>query len=108
MTIADNGDILIANFGMNFMERMKRNGDTAVMFETLNDGEWPGRLNFVVRDSRNRLRITVSTMIDDYMPASINKDVIDGRIVLYEKGKGVRVVAENIHFANECRLDANE
>jgi gluconolactonase len=47
-------------------------------------------------------------LIDDYMPAAISKDVIDGRILLYEEGKGVRVVAENIHFANECRLDANE
>ena len=108
MAIADNGDLLIANFGTNFMERMKRNGDTTVMFETLNNGEWPGKLNFVVRDSKNRLWITVSTLIDDYMPASISKDVIDGRILLYEEGKGVRVVAENVHFANECRLDANE
>lgn len=108
MAIADNGDILIANFGTNCMERTQRNGDTRVMFETLDDGAWPGKLNFVVRDSRNRLWITVSTMIDDYMPASINKNVQDGRILLYEEGKGVRVVAENIHFANECRLDAQE
>ena len=108
MAIADNGDLLIANFGTNFMERMKRNGETTVMLEALDNGEWPGKLNFVVRDSKNRLWITVSTMIDDYMPASISKHVIDGRILLYEEGKGVRVVAENIHFANECRLDANE
>ena len=55
MAIADNGDLLIANFGTKFMERIRRNGDTTVMFETLNDGEWPGKLNFVVRDSKNRL-----------------------------------------------------
>ncbi len=108
MAIADNGDILIANFGTNCLERMKRNGETTVMFETLDGGAWPGKLNFVVRDSKNRLWITISTMIDDYMPASISKDVQDGRILLYEEGKGVKVVAEHVHFANECRLDANE
>ena len=34
MAIADNGDLLIANFGTHCMERMQRDGDTRVMFDT--------------------------------------------------------------------------
>ena len=50
--------------------------------------------------------ITISTMVHDW-PTAISKDIVDGR-VSYEEGKGVRVVAEGIHFSNECKLDASE
>lgn len=106
LAFADNGDILISNFGTDCLERMTRSGDTEVMFDTV-DGEPIGKVNFVARDSKNRIWITVSTMLHDW-PKAISKDLIDGRILLYEEDKGVRIVADDVHFSNECKLDANE
>ena len=41
-------------------------------------------------------------------PSAIRKDLVDGRVLLYEEDKGVRIVADDVHFSNECKLDANE
>jgi sugar lactone lactonase YvrE len=106
LAFADNGDILISNFGTDCLERMTRTGETEVMFDTV-DGEEIGKVNFVARDSKNRIWITVSTMLHDW-PKAISPDIIDGRILLYEEGVGVRIVADDVHFSNECKLDANE
>ena len=46
-------------------------------------------------------------MLHDW-PKAINKDLVDGRVLLYEEGKGVRIVADDVHFSNECKLDKNE
>ena len=106
LAFADNGDILISNFGTDCLERMTRTGETTVMFDTV-DGEPIGKVNFVCRDSKNRIWITISTMLHDW-PKAMRPDFIDGRILLYEDGKGVRIVADDVHFSNECKLDANE
>ena len=106
LAFASNGDILISNFGTDCLERMTRTGDTTVMFDSVN-GEPIGKVNFVCRDSKNRIWITISTMLHDW-PKAINKDLIDGRVLLYEEGKGVRIVADDVHFSNECKLDKNE
>lgn len=101
-----NGDILISNFGTDCLERMTRTGETTVMFDSV-DGERIGKVNFVCRDSKDRVWITVSTMIHDW-PKAISPNIRDGRVLLYEEGKGVRIVADGIHFSNECKLDADE
>ena len=106
LAFASNGDILISNFGTDCLERMTRTGETTVMFDSVN-GEPIGKVNFVCRDSKNRIWITISTMLHDW-PKAINKDLIDGRVLLYEEGKGVRIVADDVHFSNECKLDKNE
>ncbi|MEK9708267.1 MAG: SMP-30/gluconolactonase/LRE family protein, partial [Alphaproteobacteria bacterium] len=106
LAFANNGDILISNFGTDCLERMSRTGETEVMFDTV-DGEPIGKVNFVARDSKNRIWITVSTMLHDW-PKAISPNIIDGRILLYEEDKGVRIVADDVHFSNECKLDANE
>tara|TARA_Y100000590_G_scaffold464640_1_gene634590 strand:- start:6973 stop:8034 length:1062 start_codon:yes stop_codon:yes gene_type:complete len=106
LAFADNGDILISNFGTDCLERMTRSGETKVMFDSV-DGDPIGKVNFVCRDSKNRIWITISTMVHDW-PSAIRKDLIDGRVLLYEEGKGVRIVADDVHFSNECKLDAKE
>jgi sugar lactone lactonase YvrE len=106
LAFASNGDILISNFGTDCLERMTRNGETTVMFDTV-DGDAIGKVNFVCRDSKNRIWITVSTMLHDW-PKAIDKNLIDGRVLLYEEDKGVRIVADDVHFSNECKLDDNE
>jgi gluconolactonase len=106
LAFASNGDILISNFGTDCLERMTRTGETEVMFDTV-DGEEIGKVNFVARDSKDRIWITVSTMLHDW-PKAISPDIVDGRVLLYEEGKGVRIVADDVHFSNECKLDADE
>ncbi|MEK9833074.1 MAG: SMP-30/gluconolactonase/LRE family protein, partial [Rhodospirillaceae bacterium] len=81
LAFASNGDILISNFGTDCLERMTRTGETEVMFDTV-DGEEIGKVNFVARDSKDRIWITVSTMLHDW-PKAISPDIIDGRVLLY-------------------------
>jgi len=106
LAFASNGDILISNFGTDCLERMTRAGDTTVMFDEV-EGEPIGKVNFVCRDSRDRVWITVSTMIHDWTTA-IRPGLFDGRVLLYEAGKDVRIVADDVQFSNECKLDARE
>ncbi len=101
-----NGDILISNFGTDRLERMTRDGHTTPILEEL-DGEPIGKVNFVCRDSQDRLWVTVSTKIHDWGHALINS-VHDGQVLLCDDQGGVRVVADGLAFANECRLDAAE
>lgn len=106
LAFADNGDIWISNFGTDRLERMRRNGETEVVLDSV-DGERIGKVNFIARDSANRIWITISTMIEDWSNA-MSKRIVDGRVLLYEPGKGVRIVADGLHFTNECKLDARE
>ncbi len=105
LAFADNGDFLIANFGTDCLELMTRNGETKVLHDSI-DGNPIGKVNFVLRDSQNRIWITVSTKIKNWMKA-ISPNVKDGFIALLDD-KGLRVVAEGLAFTNEIRLDANE
>lgn len=105
MAFASNGDILISNFGTDRLERMTRDGDNTVLYDSVN-GERIGKVNFVIRDSKDRIYMTISTMIPNWMEA-ISPNVADGRIVLVDE-RGIRVVAEGFAFTNEVRLDVNE
>jgi sugar lactone lactonase YvrE len=105
LAFARNGDLLIANFGLDALETMTREGETRVLFDNI-DGLPLGKVNFVLRDSRDRLWITISTRIDPW-PQALSNRPADGYIVLID-GKGPRVVADGFHFTNEIRLDAEE
>jgi sugar lactone lactonase YvrE len=105
LAFARNGDILISNFGTDRLEVMTRNGETKVLADSI-DGLPIGKVNFVLRDSHDRIWVTVSTKIKNWMHA-LRTDLPDGYIVLYEKG-AFRVVAEGFHFTNEIRFDAEE
>lgn len=105
MAFARNGDILIANFGTDRLEVMKRTGESSVLYDAIN-GRPFGRVNFVLRDSRDRLWLTVSTRVPDLI-MSMTPSVRDGYIALADE-KGIRIVADGLHFTNEIRLDAKE
>lgn len=62
LAFARNGDIVISNFGADRLEAMTRAGETRVLADTL-DGRPIGKVNFVLRNSRDRLWLTVSTRI---------------------------------------------
>ena len=105
LAIAENGDFLIANFGTDRLERMSRDGRTEVIFDSI-DGEWLGKVNFVLRDSRNRLWVTISTKVNPWSDA-VCPSTDDGLIVLVDD-KGARIVADGLAFTNEVRMDAGE
>ena len=105
LAFARNGDILISNFGTDCLEIMTRDGATRVLADSI-DGEPIGKVNFVLRDSQDRIWITVSTRIKNWMHA-LRTDLPDGYIARYVDGK-FRIVADGFHFTNEIRMDANE
>lgn len=105
LAFARNGDILISNFGTDCLEVMKRTGETEVLFNTI-DGKEIGKVNFVLRDSKDRLWITITTMKKNWLDALV-PDLADGYIARYDE-RGIHIVADGIHFTNEVRFDANE
>lgn len=105
LAFAANGEILIANFGTDRLEVMSSTGETRVLADRI-DGEPIGKVNFVLRDSRDRIWITVSTRLRSWMDA-LRPDLADGYIARYVDG-AFRIVAEGFHFTNEIRMDARE
>ena len=105
LAFADNGDSLISNFGTDLLEVMSRSGETRTLYDSI-DGQPMGKVNFVLRDSKNRIWITVSTKINPWSEA-IRNDIDDGYIALVDD-KGIRIVADGLSFTNEIRLDADE
>jgi sugar lactone lactonase YvrE len=105
MAFARNGDFLIANFGTDRLELMTRDGNSRVLADSLN-GREIGKVNFVLRDSKDRLWVTISTRVKNWMNA-LRTDLKDGYIALYENGV-FRIVADGFGFTNEVRFDAAE
>lgn len=100
------GSILISNFGTDRLEIMDRTtGATRVLHDQI-DGKPMGKVNFVLRDSRGRLWVTISTMVNPWTDA-ITPSIRDGYIALVDDS-GIRVVADGFSFTNEVRLDADE
>jgi gluconolactonase len=100
-----NGDFLIANFGTDCLEVMSRDGNTRVLADTV-DGQAIGKVNFVLRDSKDRIWVTVSTKVKNWMQA-LRTDLKDGYIARYDHGE-FRIVADGFGFTNEIRFDAKE
>lgn len=105
LAFAQNGDIYISNFGTDCLELMKRTGETTVLFDTI-DGKEIGKVNFVLRDTKDRLWITITTMKKNWIDALV-PDLTDGYIARYDK-RGIHIVADGLHFTNEVRFDAKE
>ncbi len=105
LAFAANGDILISNFGTDCLEIMQRDGGTRVLADSI-DGEPIGKVNFVLRDSQDRIWITVTTRTKNWMHA-LRTDLPDGYIARYIDGK-FHIVADGFRFTNEIRFDANE
>lgn len=105
LAFARNGDILIANFGTDRLEVMTRSGETRVLADSIH-GKPMGKVNFVLRDSKDRLWVTISTRVNPWSDA-ITPALADGSICLIDE-RGARIVADGFRFTNEIRLDAKE
>lgn len=105
LAFARDGRIIISNFGTDCLEIMSRSGETRVLVDNI-DGEPIGKVNFVLRDRKDRLWLTVSTRIGNWMQA-VSPKISDGFIALVEDNR-ISIVADDLAFANEIRLDADE
>ena len=105
LAFAENGELLISNFGTDVLEVMSRDGRTRLLYDSI-DGQPIGKVNFVLRDRRNRIWLTISTRIKNWMQA-VSPNIADGYIALADE-KGLRIVADGFKFTNEIRLDAAE
>lgn len=105
LAFARNGDILISNFGTDVLEVMTRDGTTRTLYDSI-DGAPIGKVNFVLRDSRDRVWLTISTKMNPWSSA-VSTRVRDGYIALVDE-RGLRIVADGFHFTNEIRFDARE
>lgn len=100
------GSFLIANFGTDRLERMSPDGCRTEVLADHIDGQPVGKVNFVLRDRRGRIWLTVSTRIRNWMQA-ISPHVADGYVAVLDAG-GLRIVADGFAFTNEIRFDAAE
>ena len=105
MAFDANGNFLISNFGTDRLELMSRDGISREIASTI-DGQPLGKVNFVLRDSKDRVWITVSTRLKNWMHA-LRPDLADGYLARYEDG-AFRIVADGFHFTNEIRFDEKE
>ena len=102
----ENGDILIANFGTERLERMSRDGSrNEVLLDNI-DGQRLGNANFVTRDSKGRLWVTVTTRMVPWTD-HVKTMSRDGYIILID-AQGARIVADGLCGTNELRFDATE
>lgn len=100
-----NGDILIANFGTNAVERMTRNGECRTLYTEI-DGRPLGKTNFILRDSKGRMWLTVTTRLEPWTRC-VSERTADGYVALIDE-RGIRIVADGFVGTNEIRLDARE
>jgi len=105
MAFLPNGDFVIANWGSDAVEVMTREGRVRRWFDRI-DGQPLGKANFVLRDRRGRIWLTVTTRMQPWTE-SINARARDGYIALIDE-RGVRIVADGFEGTNEVRMDANE
>jgi len=102
----ENGDFLIANWGTERLERMSRDGSkTEVLIDQI-DGKRLGKANFVTRDSKGRMWLTVTTQMVPWTD-HVKTNSRDGYIALIDD-KGARIVADDLCGTNELRFDAKE
>lgn len=99
-----NGSFLIAhlNDDRGGIYRLHRNGQLAPFLQLLDGRDLPVT-NFVLLDGQDRVWITLSTRHNPRVKA-FRPGVADGAIVLVD-GRGARIVADGIGFANEVRID---
>ena len=99
------GNFLIANWGTDAIECMDRQGILRTLYREIG-GQPLGKANFVLRDRRGRIWVTVTTREQPWTKQLTTK-VSDGYIAVIDE-RGFRVVAEGFCGTNEVRMDAAE
>jgi sugar lactone lactonase YvrE len=104
IALEPDGSFLVANLGTELggVWRLDRTGQVGPVLVEL-DGQPIPPSNFVVRDDKGRVWLTVSTRLS---PRSLDyrRSASTGFIVLVD-AKGPRIVADGLGFTNECLID---
>jgi sugar lactone lactonase YvrE len=106
IALSVDGRLLIANTGLEGgLWQVDRNNDMRPLAMTA-EGRHLYPANFVLADRLGRLWVSISTRA---VPRNMayNRSVADGYIVLID-GRGARIVADGLGYANECRLSPDE
>ena len=101
------GSFLIAHLAddVGGVWRLQRDGRAEKLLDAI-DGKTLPAVNFVLVDNQDRIWVTISTRRQP-RGLSYRKDIADGFVILIDK-QGARIVADDIGFTNEVRLDAAE
>jgi len=99
------GNILVANFGIGALELLGRDGSHRTLIDSI-DGRPVGCANFVTRDRKGRLWLTVTTRLVPWT-RHVETGSEDGYIAVIDD-KGARIVADGLGGTNELRFDENE
>lgn len=103
-SLMPDGSFLIANVGdAGGVYRLYRDGRMDA-FLTEIDGKTLPACNFANRDEAGRIWISVSTWARD-RDVSFKKDVADGFVILVDGDAPPRIIAEDIGFTNENKVD---
>jgi sugar lactone lactonase YvrE len=106
-TLETDGSFLVTNMGEGGgLWRLQKSGTIEpVLLEV--DGQTLGATNFVLRDWQGRLWLTISTRqwpISRAFSPLHGPITADGYLVLIDR-RGARIVADNLAFANEVKID---
>src|SRR5271170_2048867 len=98
------GSFLIAHLADDFggVFRLFRDGRVEPVLTAI-DGTTLPAVNFVLVDAQERIWVTISTRRQP-RGVSYRADIADGFVILIDK-RGARIVADDIGFTNEVRLD---
>lgn len=105
LALLANGDFVIADWGSDAVDVMSPDGRKRRILDRI-DGRPLGKANFVLRDSRSRIWLTVTTQMQPWTD-SINARAKDGYIAVIDE-RGARIVADGFEGTNEIRFDARE
>jgi sugar lactone lactonase YvrE len=107
LTLEPDGSFLVSNMGEGGgLWRLGRDGAIEPVLREV-DGQVLSATNFVLRDWQGRLWLTISTRqwpISRAFSPLRGPVTADGYLVLIDE-RGARIVADNLAFANEVRLD---
>lgn len=101
----DNSSLLVADLGLGKLDRLNLDGTKETILDSI-EGKPLGAVNHVLVDRRKRIWVSVSTTCSNWLDAA-SPNVSNGYIILIENNQA-RIVIEQLSFANQIVLDANE
>ena len=88
------------------IEIVSKNNPKKILFDNIN-GEPLGRVNFMCPDKQGGFYVTISSRKKD-AAKSLNSKCQDIRLAHFDINNNIKIVAENLKFPNEARLDEKE
>ncbi len=101
--IKNESTLLLANMAKGCIEIVSKNNPKKILFDNIN-GEPLGRVNFMCPDKHGGFYVTISSRKQD-AAKSLNSKCQDGYLAHFDINNNIKIVAENLKFPNEARVD---